>query len=293
MNLKGSISQLNPLLKLAVLLILIFVNMLILQFIALGVFGNFTDWNIQQYRLIVVLSPVFNLIVPGLIFYYLNFNNKGVSKLGFKNVQNIYWIALIPLFLLIIQSIPVIVNTNEVLFNLLGLQELVNSTADNYESNILMFIKDASASDMAINIIGIAFLTAIGEEIVFRGILQKLICKFTKNMHFGILLSAFIFSLVHWEFSGFLNRMFLGLVYGYIVVYSGSLFIVMILHFLNNAIGIIGMWYVTNYATQQELAEVANQSNDGVKIIPIISLLLLSGLLYYFKVNSKEDLSTY
>ena len=293
MNLKGSISQLNPLLKLLVLVVLFRVNMLLFQVLISGLLGEFSSWNTDDYRTVVVLSPIFNFIIPALLFYYLNFQKRGLGSLGFKGSHRMYWLTLIPAFVLIIQSLPIIHNANEQLFDLLGLKDLVLNTSESYNGAIDKIIKGADATGMFLNIIGIALLTAIGEEIVFRGILQKLICNFTKNLHFGILISAFIFSLVHWEFSGFLDRMFLGLIYGYIFVYSGSIFTVMILHFLNNAIGIIGMWYVSDVASKEEVAEISSQADSNAKIIPIVSLLLLSGLMYYFKVNSKEDLSTY
>lgn len=70
------------------------------------------------------------------------------------------------------------------------------------------------------NIIIIAIMAGIGEELMFRGVIQKILIGWTKNIHLGILYTAIIFSAIHFQFYGFVPRMILGMVLGYLYIWS-------------------------------------------------------------------------
>ena len=88
------------------------------------------------------------------------------------------------------------------------------------------------------NLVVIALIPAIGEELTFRGVLQQGLTR-RMNPHVAILLSAAIFSFIHFQFSGFLPRMFLGMLLGYLFYTSGSLWTCMLMHFLNNGSAVV------------------------------------------------------
>jgi membrane protease YdiL (CAAX protease family) len=83
-----------------------------------------------------------------------------------------------------------------------------------------------------------ALLPAICEEMLFRGGLQNFLTRATKNPWLAIIIVSLLFSLVHFSFYGFLPRMFLGLVLGLIYYLTGNIWLSIIAHFLNNALGI-------------------------------------------------------
>lgn len=87
---------------------------------------------------------------------------------------------------------------------------------------------------VALLVIGV--MAGWGEEYLFRGILQPKMHRYTGNMHLGVWITAFIFSAIHLQFYGLLPRMFLGALFGYLYVYSGSLIYPIIAHTLNNAL---------------------------------------------------------
>ena len=89
------------------------------------------------------------------------------------------------------------------------------------------------------NLVVIALIPAIGEELTFRGVLQQFLTKRCKNAHVAVWLSAFIFSFIHFQFYGFLPRMFLGLLLGYMFYYSGSLWTSILMHFVNNGVAVV------------------------------------------------------
>lgn len=106
------------------------------------------------------------------------------------------------------------------------------------------------------NILIIAVMAGIGEELLFRGVLQKILINWARNTHLGILFTAIIFSAIHFQFFGFFPRMILGMVLGYLYVYSKSLWVPIVAHALNNALTIIF---------------TPNTFNKGNKIIEAVS----------------------
>lgn len=83
-------------------------------------------------------------------------------------------------------------------------------------------------------LIVIALIPAIGEEFVFRGVIQNIFTLYFKNIHVAIWLAAILFSAIHMQFYGFLPRMLLGAMFGYLYVWSGNLLVPMAGHFANN-----------------------------------------------------------
>lgn len=86
------------------------------------------------------------------------------------------------------------------------------------------------------NILVVAIMAGIGEELMFRGVLQKILINWTRSIHWGILCTAIIFSAIHFQFFGFLPRMVLGMVLGYLYIWSRSIWVPIIAHAVNNAL---------------------------------------------------------
>lgn len=97
-------------------------------------------------------------------------------------------------------------------------------------------LNTSSWGGFIMNILIIAIMAGIGEELLFRGILQKILINWTRNTHLGILCAAIIFSAIHFQFFGFFPRMILGMVLGYLYVWSKSIWVPIIAHALNNAL---------------------------------------------------------
>lgn len=86
-----------------------------------------------------------------------------------------------------------------------------------------------------IGLLIIAVIPAIGEELLFRGLIQNQMHAITRNIHWAIWITGFLFSAIHLQFYGFLPRMLLGVLFGYMYYWSGNLIIPIIAHFINNA----------------------------------------------------------
>jgi hypothetical protein len=97
---------------------------------------------------------------------------------------------------------------------------------------------------LLLNLLIIALIPAVGEEMTFRGVLQQSLTR-KMNPHLAIILSAAIFSFIHFQFYGFLPRMFLGILLGYMFYVSGSLWTSILMHFVNNG-SLVVLYYLNN-----------------------------------------------
>ena len=123
--------------------------------------------------------------------------------------------------------------------SLSGIENWMERMENKANELIIAFLNVKSMGGMMFNVFMIAIIPAVGEEFLFRGVILRLFKEWTKNAHIAVLVSAFLFSALHMQFYGFLPRLLLGIILGYLFVWSGSLWIPMLIHFINNAFAII------------------------------------------------------
>ncbi len=136
-----------------------------------------------------------------------------------------------------------------------------------------------STGDFLIGVFVIAFLPAIGEELVFRGMLQPEVYRATGNQHIAIWISAIVFSAFHVQFFGFVPRMLLGALFGYLYIWSGHFLIPVVAHFVNNGFSVLMI-----YLFQKGVITVDMETPEAVPLPFVASLtVLFAGLMVYFK----------
>ena len=141
-----------------------------------------------------------------------------------------------------------------------------------------------STSDLIIGLVVIALLPAIGEELVFRGLFQNELYRGTKNIHTAIWVSAIIFSAIHIQFYGFIPRMLLGALFGYLYYWSGNLLVPMFAHFFNNAFGVTMI-----YLHRLKITEMNVEDNTAAPAhLVLLNIVLTVGLLYYIWKHYRE-----
>ncbi|WP_051633343.1 CPBP family intramembrane glutamic endopeptidase [Thermonema rossianum] len=126
--------------------------------------------------------------------------------------------------------------------------------------------------------LAIVLLPAVGEELLFRGVLQNRLLAWLRNPHVAIWTAAFVFSVVHFQFLGLLPRWILGALLGYIYYWSGNLLLAMWGHFVNNGVALLLMRFQQRFFP--ELAPDAVQHvHWGVLLL---SLVATGVTLYWF-----------
>lgn len=138
----------------------------------------------------------------------------------------------------------------------------------------------SSPEEFILAFIVIAVLPGIGEELVFRGLLQRNLHAATKNIHSAIWVSAILFSAFHLQFFGFVPRILLGALFGYLYYWSGNLWISIFAHFFNN-----GFMVVMMYCNQLGIVELDVESTESAPwpALTIFTILTFASLFYFRK----------
>jgi membrane protease YdiL (CAAX protease family) len=151
-----------------------------------------------------------------------------------------------------------------------------------------MITSHKSFSTMLGNILIIAVLPAVGEEMIFRGVLQKILARVVRSENLAIWVTAFIFSSLHLQFFGFLPRFILGLVFGYLFYWSGTLWLPILAHFVNNAVSVAGEYFHSG-----DLSEVTDAGFWQIMVGMIFPMFAIFLIMLYFRNKRVTELKQY
>jgi hypothetical protein len=155
------------------------------------------------------------------------------------------------------------------------------------------FLKIRNPYDIVVNVFIIALLPAVGEELCFRGALQRILIHVTRNPWAGIVLTAVLFSALHLQFSGFLPRMFLGIVLGAFYWFSGSIYTSMIAHFVNNAVQVIWASYAPNVIEKNPEIPVLAAIASGIVVWAILWFFQKQSTVTWARVYNTDELTPF
>jgi membrane protease YdiL (CAAX protease family) len=159
---------------------------------------------------------------------------------------------------------------------------------DQTEKLVRLWLDNDSLWILAVNVILIALVPAISEELIFRGFLQTLLSQLVTNKHIAVWCTAIVFSAIHMQFEGFFPRVILGLVLGYLMLWSGNIAYPMIAHFANNAVQVILQFFV-----RHDPSRMSDMDNYKVPIwlvlISTIILMLLGTVFQSYFVKNKHS----
>lgn len=194
---------------------------------------------------------------------------------------NFPWILLLMVLAIMFISNPVIeflsnLNQKMVLPHFL---KWMRDSEDNAQKLTEAMLQMKTIWDLIIDVLLIGLLTAIVEEFMFRGCLQTIFIQWTKNTHAAVWITAILFSAFHMEFFGFLPRLMLGVLFGYFVAWSGSVWTGVWAHFINNGTAVIG-----TYLFQHKLIKINPDDQHLFSYAGyIISLLIILFLLFIYR----------
>jgi len=147
------------------------------------------------------------------------------------------------------------------------------------------FLNTTSPGGLAINLMMIGVLASIGEELLFRSVLIRLLQEWFKNKHAAVIVSSVIFSAFHLQFYGFLPRFVLGLVFGYLFIWSGSVWLPIAAHFLNN-----GSAVVISFLSNKRILGTNAEDFGSVENLPLLlaSIILTMAILAGINLREKQ-----
>jgi CAAX amino terminal protease family. len=216
------------------------------------------------YKILLVLSSVLTFGLPAVAAAAL----IGSEKNPFahirltSNVKISKFLIVIVFMLSIIPAIEFVASLNASYSfpeSIKGIEEYLRSIDASAMEATQRALAGSDVGMFVLNLVALAITPAICEEMFFRGVMQKFFVDNIRNKHIAILLTAFIFSAIHMQFSGLLPRFILGAVLGYLFYSSGSLWLSIVAHATNNALVVIAAFiFGAEVSASPDLSAYAN-----------------------------------
>jgi membrane protease YdiL (CAAX protease family) len=254
-------------------------------------FNNGDPGVIRTMKMVQLVSSIGSFIVPAHIFSLLSAGNYK-EYFGFDKKPAFNTFLLVCLVMLC--AMPLInamaaLNAQMQLPSFLSDFENWLKTAEERNKIVTQqFLKMDSFGDLWLNLFIVAFIPALGEEMFFRGAMQKTIIDWNKgNIHKGIWISAIVFSAFHFQFYGFLPRMVIGAMLGYMMVWGGSVWLPVAAHFTNNAAAVILSYLIQKEHLPKSIEEVGSVSEEI--IYTVLSIVIVGYLLFRLYKSKKSN----
>lgn len=250
-------------------------------------FGEYLDHtnpdNIAIIKFFQIMQSIGMFIIPAFIAGFLFYNkNKGIFGFGLNKAP--IFKTLVIASVAMIAGLPIInilakINAGLSMPDALKFVEEWMLDKENYAQGLTeAFLRVDGINGLFLNIFMIGVLPAIGEELLFRGIIQRALTEGMKNAHAGILITSILFSALHMQFYGFLPRMVLGIFFGYLLVWSGNIWVPMLTHFINNTFAVLVAYF---YFQDGQSLEIDNLGTNQETITWFVFSLLITGALIY------------
>ena len=153
-----------------------------------------------------------------------------------------------------------------------GIEQWMRMQEDAASQLTEQFLQVSTVGGLLVNIGLMALLPAVAEELTFRGVVQGM---FTRNKHVAIWAAAAIFSFVHFQFYGFIPRMLLGAMFGYMLWWTGSLWVPMLMHFVNNCAAVVVAFWVYNYMEEENVAILETIGTEDTLLLGVFSVCIV------------------
>ena len=231
---------------------------------------------------ILLFQSLYNIINYGILAIILR---KLLFQKTILPYRKLKLPVLIITVLLFFAAMPIL-NESIKLNEYLGIDKLDLHAEESSYSVLLTtysLVVDSNINHQIIIILCMALIPAIGEELFFRGVLQKILSE-KIDYHVAILIASLLFSLFHFELVAFFYRFLFGVILGYLYYYTKNIFPSMLLHFVNNFASIMALNYTQN------LNEVNNSDSfpTSVLILSCFSLAFIFYTLHLYHQQAKD-----
>jgi len=166
-----------------------------------------------------------------------------------------------------------------------GIETWMRQQEDSMAQITERMLMTADPGRMLTNLLVIAFLPALGEELFFRGALHNIFKRLFRNEQVAIWVGAVVFSAVHVQFYGFFPRLLLGAFFGYLVMRTKNIWAPILAHFANNAAVVLMAFY---YASEGKPYSELVESDSYPIIVYLGSLIASAGMAYWFYRHSAK-----
>lgn len=230
-------------------------------------------------KLTFLLQSLALFVLPALLFGILFYRSRMAAYFDVRRMPT-FWMAMIAVVALV-AGYPLVQLAYEA-NNLIPLADWMIALEDQAAATLSDLLVMEHFGSYLLTMLLIAVLPALGEELVFRGIVQKQTAELFKNPVAGVWCAAIIFSLIHFQFGGFLPRVALGAILGYTYLWTGNLWVPILVHFVNN-----GFQVTVMYATGTDLSEPQEEMEIAYWAV------ILSVFVLYFAYRTLKQMRTH
>lgn len=236
--------------------------------------------GIKLLRISMILQNLFVFIMPA-IMTTLIFTSNPIKYLSLSKAPSIK--AILGAFLIFFIATPAlnyIVHWNESISfpeSMSAVEHWLRESENNAKAITDSLLNIDTIPGLILTILIVGVMTGFSEELFFRGTLQRIIISGSKNIHIAIWITAFIFSLLHFQFFGFFPRLLLGAFFGYLVWWTGSLWVPIIAHAINNS-GVVATKYLI---LNNSLSVDPDQIGAGFDEYTVISIILTAVIIVW------------
>jgi membrane protease YdiL (CAAX protease family) len=235
---------------------------------------------VDANRFLLLFQHFGFFILPSIIFLYVSTRSPKEFVLWNTHLRVKYLLIVIGILLSIMPFVNLIIGWNEAMHLpdfMSGMEATMRSMEVSAMKLTEVLIHMESPISLFYMTLLVAVLPAIGEELMFRGIIQRLFAQQFYSYHAGIWISALLFSAMHFQFFGFFPRLLLGAVLGYLLIYSGSIIYPMIGHFVNNFTSLLVAYLIQHGMIDAEIESIGAKQ-EWLYILPS---LFICGFLFY------------
>ena len=229
---------------------------------------------IDAMKLLQFFNALGVFIVPSILFLHF----RGLSFYTYLKLNSsVYIKGVLAIFIMAIAMIPV-ANFLGAVNAMLPLPEFLSFLKEIEAQTLLIteqFLIMNTLKDLFLMLGLIGFIAAVGEELLFRGVLQNLFQEWFGSPHIAIWLTAFLFSVIHLQYHAVLPRFVLGALIGYVYVNLGTLRSAMLLHFFYNSTLVLLTFFIQHGGIDASWEDVGEER----LVLVVISVLILALLL--------------
>lgn len=225
------------------------------------------------------------MLVPALLFGGMVYQDPS-RETGFRPASSGWFYAVAALIVLAaIPLVQVLAAWNQHLHIPGGLDKSLRDAEKSANDAIEQVLQMPNTFSLFLNLVVMALVPAICEEAFFRGVIQKMLIRATRNTTAGVLLGALLFSAMHFQFLEFFSRALLGIILGYLFVFSGSLWPSILAHFVYNGSQVLYFYLQQHQDAAHPSAFFANNLNIPISLAALSTFLVISGLLWMKRIK--------
>lgn len=242
-----------------------------------------TDTEITALKIFQTIAAIGTFLVPA-ILAPIFFKENSREYLRINNTKPNLWILSLLLIIVIIPFNSFLIGISQDLAEAISSVSL-DELQKQQEKTMEILLNMKTFPQYLFNLILIAVIPAVSEEFLFRGVGISLFKRWTGNHHIAIIIQGILFGAMHRQIENIIPLTVLGIVLGYVVWHTGSIWCGVLIHFINNGLAVTGYYLNKEGSVWEQLL-----ADDFPVYLSIISLILSAGIFFLiWKYRIKEE----